>query len=367
MRGSGPGYVVPMPTYHPDTLRSYVIETCQALGSEPREAGLVADQLIGANLAGHDSHGVGMVPAYVMVARSGKLIINQHPEVVVDNGSLLVLDGGAGFGQVNGFEAMEMGIERARSAGVAVVGLRNSSHIGRIGHWGEQCAAAGMASIHFVNVIGHPPLVAAHGGADAAFSTNPFCAAIPGPEGEPPILLDMATSIIAQGKARVAHNKGVAVPDGSVLDPDGRLTNDPGVMFASPRGALVAFGEHKGSGLAIMCELLGSVLLGGETAAPHHPRDGRIINNMLSIIVDPSATGVGESFRAEVAAYSEHIRSSRLREGSDAVLMPGQPEVAARLARAEGIEVDPTTVGELRSSAAAAGVAAERIEELLGS
>ena len=129
----------------------------------------------------------------------------------------------------------------------------------------------------------------------------------------------------------------------------------------------MAFGEHKGSGLAIMCELLGSVLLGGETAAPHHPRDGRIINNMLSIIVDPSATGVGESFRAEVAAYSEHIRSSRLREGSDAVLMPGQPEVAARLARAEGIEVDPTTVAELRSSAAAAGVAAERIEELLGS
>jgi len=355
-----------VPTFHPDTLHQFVIETCEALGSENREATLVADQLIGANLAGHDSHGVGMIPAYVMVAGAGKLHVNQHPEVVVDAGSLVVLDGKAGFGQVNGYETMELGIQRARENGAAITGLRNSSHIGRIGHWAEQCAAAGMASIHFVNVIGHPPLVAAYGGADASFSTNPVCAAVPGPDGKPAALLDMATSIIAQGKARVAHNKGVKVPDGSVLDPDGRLSDDPGVMFSDPRGALVAFGDHKGSGLAMMCDLLGAALLGGETAQPENARDGRIINNMLSIIIDPSATGDVDRFADEVAKYSAHITGSRLREGAESVLMPGMPEEAARKARAEGFEVDPTTWGELRASAVRAGVAEERVTELLG-
>ena len=355
-----------VPTFHPDTLHTYVVETCQALGSEEREATLVADQLIGANLAGHDSHGVGMVPAYVMIATAGKLHVNQHPDIVVDAGSLVVLDGKAGFGQVNGYETMELGIERARAHGAAITGLRNSSHIGRIGHWAEQCAAASMASIHFVNVIGHPPLVAAYGGADAAFSTNPFCAAVPGPDGKPAALLDMATSIIAQGKARVAHNKGVKVPDGAVLDAEGRLSDDPGVMFADPRGALVAFGDHKGSGLAIMCELLGAALLGGETAQPEHPRDGRVINNMLSIIIDPGATGDVERFADEVAKYSAHITGSRLREGAESVLMPGMPEDMARAARAEGFEVDATTLKELRGSALRAGVPEERVAELLG-
>jgi hydroxycarboxylate dehydrogenase B len=354
-----------VPTLNPQNLHDLISATCRALGSEAREAQLVADQLIGANLAGHDSHGVGMLPAYVFGAVGGKLHINEHPEVITDAGALLVLDGRQGFGQVNGYETMELGIERAREHGAAVIGLRNSFHIGRIGHWGEQCAAAGMVSIHFVNVIGHPPLVAPYGGADAAFSTNPFCASIPGIDGKPAALLDMATSIIAQGKARVAHNKGVKVPDGSVLDAEGRLTDDPGVMFADPRGALVAFGDHKGSGLAIMCELLGAALLGGETAQPENPRDGRIINNMLSIIIDPSATGDLDRFRDEVAKLATHVTSSRLREGSDAVLMPGQPEEIARAARADGFEVDPNTIEELRASAAKAGVDAETINALL--
>ena len=366
MLEAGEASVVAVPTFHPDILHAYVTTTCQALGSEPREATLVADQLIRANLSGHDSHGVGMMPAYVHAAKGGKLAINQHPEVVIDAGALVVLDGHQGFGQVNGYESMELGIARAQEHGAAVCGLRNSSHIGRIGHWGEQCAAAGMASIHFVNVIGHPPLVAPFGGADAAFSTNPFCAAVPDPDGKPAVLLDMATSIIAQGKARVAHNKGVKVPFGSVLDPDGRLSDDPGVMFGSPRGALVAFGEHKGSGLAIMCELLGAALLGGETAQPESPRDGRIINNMLSIIIDPAATGSLDRFADEVAKYCAHVTGSRLREGSDAVLLPGQPEEIARAQRAEGFEVDPTTLDQLRSCATAAGVDDATLSELLG-
>ena len=341
------------------------------MGSENTEAMLVADQLVEANLAGHDSHGVGMMPAYVEGVLGGRLHINSHPTVIVDSGPLLTLDGNAGYGQVNGHEAMDLGIERAAQHGVALVGLRNSYHIGRIGHWAEQCAAAGYASLHMVNVIGHPPLVAAYGGAEARFGTNPFCAAVPGRDGRPGFLLDMATSIIAGGKARVAANKGVKVPPDTIIDVNGNLTDDPNAFwYTDPTGerggALVAFGDHKGSGLAIMCELLSAALLGGETAHPKNARDGRIINSMLSVIIDPGATGDAETFFEEIELFRDFVLDSRLRSDCDEILVPGQPEQIARLDRAEGFEVDPVTIDQLRSSAAKAGMKSGSVDGLLG-
>ena len=331
----------------------------------------MADQLVQANLAGHDSHGVGMLPSYVDGVLNDRLKINSHPSVVVDSGSLLTLDGNAGYGQVNGFEAMQMGIERAASYGVAVVGLRNSYHIGRIGHWAEQCAASGYASMHLVNVIGHPPLVAAYGGAEARFGTNPFCAAVPGRDGRPGFLLDMATSIIAGGKARVAANKGEKVPPNTIIDIEGNLTDDPNAFwYTDPSGerggALVAFGDHKGSGLAIMCELLGAALLGGETAHPKNPRDGRIINSMLSVIIDPGALGDAETFYDEIELFRDFVLDSRLRSDCDQILVPGQPEELARIDRADGFEVDPVTYEQLTTSAERAGLASKMIEDLIG-
>ena len=360
-----------MPKLQPDQVHNFIVHTCQALGSEPLEAELVADQLVDANLAGHDSHGVGMLPSYVDGVVNGRLRINSHPTVVVDGGALLTLDGNAGFGQVNGHEAMSMGMERASEHGVAVVGLRNSYHIGRIGHWAEQCAAGGFASLHLVNVIGHPPLVAAYGGAVARFGTNPFCAAVPGRDGRPGFLLDMATSIIAGGKARVAANKGVKVPPNTIIDVDGNLTDDPNAFwYTDPTGkrggALVAFGDHKGSGLAIMCELLSAALLGGETAHPKNPRDGRIINSMLSIIIDPAATGEAEAFFDEIELFRDFVLESRLRSDCDQILVPGQPEQIAREERAGGFDVDPVTLEQLRASASRAGLEAEEITALIG-
>tara|TARA_B100001123_G_scaffold420481_1_gene526880 strand:- start:149 stop:1237 length:1089 start_codon:yes stop_codon:yes gene_type:complete len=360
-----------VPTLHPDQIRNFIVQTCQALGSEAREAELVADQLVEANLAGHDSHGVGMLPSYVDGVVNGRLTVNSHPTVVVDSGALLTLDGNAGYGQVNGYEAMSMGMERAAEHGVAVVGLRNSYHIGRIGHWAEQCAAGGYASLHLVNVIGHPPLVAAYGGAEARFGTNPFCAAVPGRDGRPGFLLDMATSIIAGGKARVAANKGVKVPPNTIIDVDGNLTDDPNAFwYTDPTGkrggALVAFGDHKGSGLAIMCELLSAALLGGETAHPKNARDGRIINSMLSIIINPAATGEAERFFDEIELFREFVLDSRLRSDCDQILVPGQPEQIARTERVEGFDVDPVTMDQLRSSASRAGLAEGDIAALIG-
>ncbi|MEM8923143.1 MAG: malate/lactate/ureidoglycolate dehydrogenase [Actinomycetota bacterium] len=358
------------PTYRPDELRRYVTEVCAALGSEPTEGELVADQLIGANLAGHDSHGIGMMPTYVDAVVEGRLFPNRHATVARDAGAVLVIDGNRAFGQVTGFEATNMAIERARETGVALMGLRDSFHIGRIGHWGEQCAAAGMVSLHFVNVAGHRPLVAPYGGADARFTTNPVCISIPAADGKPAVMLDMATSVIAMGKVRVARNKGEKVQDDALLDTGGAVTTDPAAMFEPDgdgrTGAILAFGDHKGSGLAIMCEILGAALTGGTTIAPKNERDGSAINSMLSIVIDPGAVSSHDTLYAEATAFCEYVKASRLREGFDEVLLPGEPEELARKRRAEQVPVDVGTVAELRQAAGRAGLDEAAVTDLLG-
>ncbi|MGI9613567.1 MAG: malate/lactate/ureidoglycolate dehydrogenase [Acidimicrobiales bacterium] len=344
-----------MPIFHPDALHTFVAQVCAGLGSEPLEARLVADQLVGANLAGHDSHGVGMLPTYVAMAKQGELQLNEHVSTVTDSGPVVVLDGNLGFGQVMGNEAMDVAIERARAHGIALVGLRNSFHIGRIGHWAERCVSADLASIHFVNVAGHQALVAPYGGADARFATNPFTVGVPAGDGTPAALLDMATSKIAMGKARVALNKGEQVPPDTLLDGSGSVTRDPSVMFGPDRsGALLAMGDHKGSGLAIMCELVGAALLGGPTLRGQE-RPPTVVNNMLTIAIDPAALGTADGFAAEAAAYLDWVRASPVRDGFAEVLTPGQPEERARLARAEGVDVDDTTHRELLAAAEQAG------------
>ena len=350
---------------HPDRLRDYVIGVCTSLGSDPAEAGLVADQLVDANLAGHDSHGVGMVPFYVDAVKAGRLFCNRHATVASDRGAVMVIDGNRAFGQVAGFEATTMAIERAASTGVALVGLRDSFHIGRIGHWGEQCARAGMVSIHFVNVAGHAPSVAPHGGADGRFVTNPVCIAIPSRGDTPAALLDMATSVVAMGKVRVSRNKGEQVRQGALLDQDGKATTDPEVMFDDTTGALVAFGEHKGSGLAMMCEILGAALLGGQTIAPHHERDGAALNSMLSFVIDPDALGGRDTLINEAEAFLQYVQASRPRDGFDEVLLPGEPEQRSRAARAAGVPVDGATLAELRVAGMTAGLAEADLAALL--
>ncbi len=213
-------------------LQRWVIDLFHAAGSNEREAGLTAEHLVGANLAGHDSHGVGMVPRYVSSLLNDELQLNQRVAIAHDTGTLVTVDGRRGIGQSVTHQAMEIAIERARSHGVCVMGLRNSHHLGRVGHWAEQAIASDMASIHFTNAVSNPPMVAPYGGAQGRFLTNPFTVGIPR-RGADPILLDFATSAIAHGKARVAYNKKVPVPAGSLIDADGRPTTDPATGASS--------------------------------------------------------------------------------------------------------------------------------------
>ncbi len=196
-----------------DRLQANTISVFRAAGSELREAQLIAEHLVEANLRGHDSHGVGVVPMYINGVRSGGMVMNQSLKVAVDTGAMLICDAGQGAGQVMAHDAMALGIARAKDEGSAIVSLRNSHHIGRIGHWAEQCAAAGVVSIHFVNVVAGA-IVAPFGGTQSRLGTNPFAAAFPR-DGAPPVVVDFATSKLAAGKVRVAHNKGVELPPGA--------------------------------------------------------------------------------------------------------------------------------------------------------
>jgi hydroxycarboxylate dehydrogenase B len=332
-------------------------------GSKAEEAKLVAENLVIANLTGHDSHGVGMMPRYVEALLEGGLHPNRKVEVKLDGGALLALDGGAGYGQSIGLQATRLAIERAKKHGLSITTLGNSHHLGRIGHWAEMAVAEGLVSLHFVNVISFAR-VAAYGGADGRFGTNPVCIGIPLP-GEAPFLLDMATSAVAQGKLRVAHNKGVKIPLGWLIDRDGNPTDDPKWGVVQPFGAMQTFGGHKGYGLAVACELLGGALTGGGTW--HYPEGTkrRVLNGMLSIVIDPERLGTKETFERETREYLDWIRKSPPAPGFDRVRIAGEPEREYRAQRErDGVPVDESTWKEILGAAAKLKIPAEKIEAL---
>jgi hydroxycarboxylate dehydrogenase B len=339
----------------------------QGFGSQPAEAHAVAHNLIDANLSGHDSHGIGMLPRYAAAFLEGGLKANVQPRVLHDGGSMLRLDGGSGFGQVIGAQAMALGIERARVHGSCVLAVGNAHHLGRIGAWAEQAAAAGLVSVHFVNVIARP-IVAPHGGGDARFGTNPFCAGVPLP-GQEPVILDFATSVIAQGKTRVAHNKGETVEPGCLIDDQGHPTTQPRFTVMPPFGALLPVGGdlsgHKGYGLALMCELLGGALAAGHTLAGEQAPQARVLNGMLSVLIDPAALGGAEVFAQQARAFLDWVKASPPRAGFGPVQVAGDAERVMRAQRREhGVPVDGTTWQEILDGARSLGVDPQEVQAL---
>lgn len=342
-------------------LNQFVQDIFHALETQPAVAREVAEHLVAANLKGHDSHGVGMTPAYVRNIKAGLLKKDAEATLSKDNGAVMVIDGNFGFGQVVGRQACDLIMARVDETGVVCAGVRNCHHLGRIGTYAEHCAAQGFVSLHMVNVVGHNPLVAPFGGRERRFSTNPFTCAIPRQD-QPPFVLDMATSAIAMGKARVAFEAGKAAPEGALIDHEGSATTDPTVMFKQPVGALIPFGNHKGYGLAVMCELLAGALAGEWTAQPANERGHNIVNHMFMVVLDPAAFGGLESFQAETEAMIDYLHESAPASGSAGVLIPGEPERASQAEREQrGIPLSDGAWQELTAAAQAAGVAAEAI------
>ncbi|GAA5236549.1 malate/lactate/ureidoglycolate dehydrogenase [Verticiella sediminum] len=351
--------------FESEPLCDVVREIVRGFGSDAREVDLVSENLVRANLYGHDSHGIGMLPRYVEAYLEGSLKPNAQPRIRIDQGPMLALDGQTGFGQSIGHAAMAMGIERAREHGTCIMALGNAHHLGRIGEWAEMAVAAGLVSVHFVNVISRP-LVAAWGGRDARLGTNPFAIGIP-IEGREPFILDLATSVIAQGKARVAYNKGVPLAPGQLLDHEGRSTTNPAHAVVGPLGALLPFGEHKGFGLSLACEILGGALAAG--LAVHGPDEGkkRVLNGMLTILIDPARLGDAQGFAEQTLACLDWVTASPPQDGVEAVMLAGEPERrACTERRAHGIPVDGATWSAILAAADKLGVEVDRSTRHVG-
>ena len=345
-------------------LRAAVGAIFAAAGCSAAESARISHYLVRANLAGHDSHGVIRVPRYVHWLRGGAVRADRTTRTVIDAGPVVVLDGDHGFGQTIGEQALSRAIEKARAFGVAVVGLRNTGHLGRIGDWAELAAAQHLISIHFVNTTGLGMLVAPFGGTERRMSTNPIAIGIPMPDG-PPVVLDCATSVVAEGKVLVALNGGRPLPQGALIERDGRLTSDPAAIYGplddtqphdqrTGSGAVRAMGEHKGSGLSIMCELLAGALTGGGCGRPGRQT---LENNMLSILLDPARFGSEDMLWPELRRYIAFVRSARAAPGHDRVRLPGEPEAETRVHRStHGIPLPDTVRASLAETARSLGL-----------
>jgi len=353
-----------------DILRQLVSDIFAAAGCSAAEAGRIGHYLTKSNLSGHESHGVLRVPRYLHWLTEGHVVRDRNITFVSENDVLAVVDGNFGFGQTVGPQAVRLGIDKAAGNGLSLIALRNSGHLGRIGDWGEMAAAAGLISIHFVNTSGLGLLVAPFGGTERRLSTNPVCIAIP-TDGEEPIVLDFATSIVAEGKVMNALSGGAPLPPGALVDYDGTLSTDPVLIYGEidnlqpldrrgGSGAIRAMGEHKGSGLAFMCEILAGALTGSGCSKLGIDR---LANGMLSIYVAPDFLAGGGGFSAELREYVEFFRSSRPVEAGGGVLCPGDAEAGNRARRlADGVPLPLATWRAILESAGDVGLPGDKIE-----
>ncbi len=344
-----------------DALADFCAEVFEHVGCGPEEARRVAASLVDANLTGHDSHGVIRMPRYLDWVRSGDIVPGRTIERLVDTPVIAVVDGRSGFGQTVAPQAVDLGVEKARTMGLAAISLRNAGHVGRVGEWAERAAAAGLISIHFVNARGSL-LVAPFGGLERRLSTAPFCVGVPR-ENAPPVVLDFATSLVAEGKVNVASRGGKPLPPDALIGPDGMRSGDPTLLYGpltleGPRnaalgaGAIRAFGEHKGSGLALLCELLGGSLTGNGATGPGR----KFANGMFSLYVDPKQVEPTHVFDVDMTRFLDWFRQARTLPG-EAILTPGESERIERARRGEhGVPLPSEAWASIVAAARSVGV-----------
>jgi uncharacterized oxidoreductase len=348
------------------TLRTVTSAIVEAAGSTPAEATIVSDHLVEAHLKGHPSHGVGMIPRYFEGIGLNDLKPNTSVSVVREDGPVLIVDGNRAYGQIAARAATQLVIDKVRREGFGVLALRNSCHIGRVGTYGEMCAEAGFVSMHFVNVVGRTNIVAPFGGTDARLATNPVVFAVPATDENPAFVLDMATSRIAMGKARVAMMREESLGPGYVLDGDGKPSEDPGVMWSKPRGALLPLGDHKGYGLAMVCEFFAGMLTGGGTLQPENQTSDTATNNMFAVVLDPKRFVEPDYMRHEIDAMTAYAKGSPPADPDAPVLVAGDPERLKRAAMVvDGIDIDDNTWDALMAAGESFGLSRQKVAELM--
>ncbi|HXV43943.1 MAG TPA: Ldh family oxidoreductase [Anaerolineae bacterium] len=338
-----------------EVLIEFVAHIFQAAGTPSETARMVAASLVRTNLTGHDSHGVIRVPQYLQSIATGAIQPEAVPVVVRETPTITTIDAQNSFGQVAAQFSMDVTIKKAQQQGVAATTLFRCHHVGRLGEWVELAAIQNMIGLAFCTASNYPGRVAPFGGQQAVLGTNPFAAAVPA-AGRPPIVIDFATSIVAEGKVRLAFNQGELLPEGLLLGPDGQPSLNPQDLYEG--GALLPFGGsiagHKGYSLAILMDLLGGILAGRGTPGLPGFISG---NGVLFIVLDINVFQPLETFLADIAIFCDYVQSCPPTGDIQQVLMPGEPEFRTTTQRqAEGIPIDDFTWTQLTEVATKLGV-----------
>lgn len=352
-----------MPSIDAAALSDYVRRMLIAAGSPESDADCVAEHLVAANLKGHDSHGVGMAPGYMQSVKGGLTKPGIEPVTEQETETTAVIDGGWNFGQVVAKHAMAMAMDKARRAGVGIVVAHSSSHAGRIGTYAEQAAAENLIGVAMVNNHGGGHSVTPFGGVERRLSTNPMAFGFPTSDAKKPFVLDMATSMVASGKLRIAFNKGEQVPDNWLLDASGKPTNDP-ATFYEEGGTLLPVGVsagYKGFGLAMVVEGLAGALTAAGTSRPNTVSSttaaNRSGNGIFTMAMDPECFGGLEGFTTAFTGLIDWVKQPPFAEGIDEILTAGEPERHSQSERnVDGIPVDDTTWQQLTDAAKSVGV-----------
>ena len=333
-----------MPTFTREQIVRSITNILVAAGTPPDCALIVADILAEANLTGHDSHGLIRVPQYLDMIEQGRITTDAKVEVLQENRLTAIVDGHWGFGQVTMTRAVEVGLDKAGQHGIAAVTARHTNHIGRLGSYVDRIAREGLIGLLFVNAVGTPAFrMTPWGGTEPRLVTDPLAFGIPSPSGEPSVL-DMTTTVVAEGKVRLRRNRGEQAPDGWLLDAEGRATNDPNVLYGDPPGSILPLGGatagHKGYGLNVALELLGGILSGTGSIGENQ----RMSNGVLLILLDVEQFMPIDEFFQEARLFFAHVKSSPPAAGFDEILLPGEIEAKTRRERSEaGIFVEEET------------------------
>lgn len=331
-----------------EQLRTLGHRIFAAAGAPDDVAAHVAFSLVESNLAGHDSHGIIRIPTYVLSVQRGDFVPDARPTVLRESATTAVVSGRWGFGQLAATFAADLAIAKVRASHLAAVGVVECNHIGRLGEYVDRIASAGLIGV--VTAGGFPGGAAApFGGAGRALGTNPFAFGVPAGE-RPPMIVDFATTVVAEGKLQVLRAKKQPAPLGWILDKDGNPTTNVEDFYSG--GSLVAFGGHKGYALGMVAEVLAGSLPGVEKYRGQRRGHGTFV-----LAIDPDVFRPIEEFGASVDAFFGRVKDVPTAPGFDEVLIPGEPERRSRAQRlAEGIPVAEDTWARLQSLAEELGI-----------
>ena len=347
-----------MPTIAHDRLQTIAEELLKGAGCSAEEATVVARGCIGANLAGHDSHGIIAIPTYIDRVKRGHIVPGAPYEVERESATHMVVNGNWGFGFAVTERTMRTLIEKAKTSNVAAATVYHQSHIGRLANYPLIAAQNDMIGLITADSGRSPKAVAPFGGREARLGTNPISMAIPS-DLDSPLFLDMATSAAAAGKVNVAVARGEQVPDGWVIGSDGKPTNDPTQLKKG--GALLPLGGpdggYKGTGLAVMVEILCGLLTGlGFGVDP----TGKHNDGCFMAVFNVASFRDLKEFKAEVAEFARYLKATPPSAGSQGVLYPGEIESMKEAARRrDGIEIEDSTWASLTKLANEYGVASK--------